>query len=637
MAVIDKKTVLLVLLLYGGFCFANPSSAIPEPVLEGDEVPIPTFGDARSVELLGGLLAEKDPRVRERAAGELGQTHNLAALPRLQQAAKDASSAVRAAAIRGATELGLAGREIILAGLRDTHDAPLLAAMDGLVALRLQDAADALQPLTRHEREEIRFTALRTLTALRRAATPADLKALLDEKNSSSSDILVEALRNALLLESAGERQSDFTRLAEAPQPPVVRAAAVECLGKFVSAVPTTRPAEPEKFENVGKDPNPLLRRAVVRVYRQREAPGNIVPFLSDPSGLVRLAAAEALGDLPTLEALGPLVRVFLNAPDDRMHAAAFRALRRIGGAPVGQAVADHLRRIQADQKTNNDALADVVKQLSKLAEAKPAEKKNTKTIDPEITHRTEALQNRKETLQRRRELLQRNVISCCRLLGVLRRKEGFDELLRLTTALPIDSPLLGEVAAALGRIGDPRAVEPLRAVLDRCSRQALPYLKALTRMVIPPPFSEKITGQVIQALAALGDTESLNATLRLMRLYVSRKRLETVIAFALESLPSLTPAERRSDVEAVVVALLKDRDLFLSIQWRAVKTAGRMKFHSALPLLKRILYQRRECPAMMTVAAWAMQRITGSKQPPMIPEPVLHEGTTWIITQVAG
>ncbi|MBN1553744.1 MAG: HEAT repeat domain-containing protein [Phycisphaerae bacterium] len=611
---------------------------MPEPVLDGDEVPRPLFGDARSVKLLGDLLNDEDLRVRERAAGELGQTHNPKALAYLKRAAKDSSPAVRAAATRGAVELGFSGKEIVLAGLNDKDITPLLAAMNGAVVLKLIDAVEPLRNLTRHEQELIRAAAPRTLTALGQTANPENLKRLLGDPSPA---VRVEALSNALLLASAEDLKDDFIRLANASQPPAVRAAAIECLGKFVFfprlAASYSFGADTDMYKNYAADANPLPRRSVVRTYRRHDMAAEILPFLADPSPLVRLSAAEALVHLPTESAVKPLVELFLAAPDEKTHTVAKEALRKIGGAPVGEAMAGAFSQSLAEFQSVDGDMKGMQKQIDPLVKTLESSSSDKKAkVDPKVEKQLEELRFQMRALQRKQQILQRNAMSCCSLLGVLRRKEGFDNLLRQATALPLDSPILGEVAVALGRIGDERAMDPLRTVLSESSKQAIPYLKAISSMATPPPFSEKVTGQVIQALAALGDAETFKTVYRLSRIRVMSMRLGTVIAYSLKVLPSITADAPPEEVEKMIMSVLMDPNLSSSssAQWRAAKMAGVLKLQPALRPLKRILRDR-ETTVMMTVAAWAIQQITGEENPPNIPEPVLNQGS-WIITQTA-
>lgn len=641
------KPVLFVLILSGMLFAAGEPAPPSEPILEGDEVPHPTFGDARNVKLFDELLDDEDVRVRERAAAELGQTHNPAALVPLRKAAQDPSPAVRTAAARGAAELGPVGKDVIFDLLQDEDDAPLLAAMEAVVALNFRDVTPRVQSLTRHKREIIRYSALRTLTALQQPVKAADMKRLLEDPSPA---VRVEALQNALLLKSAKDLKNEFIRLAGKSQPVVVRAAAVECLGAFLlnptSPTPTTQPttaeAKPrpkpwvalEDYAKIAKEKNPLLRRAVVRIYQRHRLPENILPFLSDPSPLVRLAAVRAMLNLPKPEAVEPLVKLFLSAPDDETHNTARTALQNIGGAPVGRAIAEQLPRIMADTKTSNQAMEEIRKKIDALSKQLEDAESKKKKADDKLTQELSVQRGNMDSLQRQQEQFQRNAISCCYLLGILERKEGFDELLRLSTSLSIDSPILGELAVALGRIRDPRAIAPLQKVLAECSKKALPYLKAMTTMATPPPFSEKVTGQVIQALVALGDKSSTDAILRLTRLHVMTMRLGTVISYVLDITPKLTTEENQKEIDKFLLSCLLDKNLSSLVQWKAIRLAGKLKFSRALPVLKKILYQDRECTSLMTIAAWAIQQITGSDKPPKIPQPVLRQGD-WIITQI--
>ncbi len=672
---INNSTFAFFVLALCGTVWAAADVPAPQPILDGENIARPLFGDERNVELFTGLLADEDERVRERSALELGQTHNPAALIPLRKAMQDASPAVRAAAIRGALELGAGADEILLQGLSDRETTPLLAALRACATRNLPQAIQAVAAHLADEWEIVQCAALQTLSALQQPAPIDDVARLLRE---SSPAVLVDTLNNALLLKDAKELQGDFIRLVGEDQPTAVQAAAVECLGAFVLAVvpvepqpkpaaipttipttvpttaPTTAPtsapatapavapapvvvastspwASVKDYAQYNTSANPLLRRAAVRVYQRHGLVENILPFLADPSALVRQAAAGAMVTLPTPAAVEPLAQLCFSTPDDATHTLARQALQNTASPAVATIAAKHLPNLIAELQTNDRELEDANQRVKTIT--KNSSVAGDAPADPNLEKELQELHARIDALKRNQLLLQRNAMSCCHLLGVLKSKEGYGDLLGLSTSLPLNSPILYEVVVALGRIGDPQAIPPLQQVLESCNKTAVPYLQALTSMAAPPPFSEKLTGLVIQTLTDLGDRNSTEIIFRLARLNVMSMRLGVTLGHILDALPALQTAENQSDFEKLILGTLRDKNLPDIVHWKAIRLAGTMKLQKALPTLKYILFQQRECTSMMEISAWAIQQITGSETPPKLPLPALRQGD-WIITQ---
>lgn len=225
-----------------------------------------------------------------------------------------------------------------------------------------------------------------------------------------------------------------------------------------------------------------------------------------------------------------------------------------------------------------------------------------------------------------------RNVVSCCFILGELRSNQGFDYMLSLRNKVEINSPIMGGLANASRKIGDPRAVEPLSKVLKKCRKRGLEYLIAIASMAPPPPYSNKITSDIIEALGELKAYSAIDDIIGIVSIQYVGMRLVEPAGGAARTFPKLIQPDNREKIEASILEILNDRVFGITSRSHAAKTAVKLKMKSAVPVLEKILNEERPTLLVMQNAAWAIQELTG-KTPP-IPQPKIKQGN-WIIRQL--
>ena len=416
---------------------ASPARLEAPPVPEGT-ISVPLFGDDEIVHILGRLLDDPDALVREEATLNLGETHNHNALTFLRKAFADDDLRVQGAAVSAATTIGVPQAEqIVIDALGSDQPDVLLRALQGAAAMKLS-VAEKVRGALSHKEPHIRAAGLETLTLLVRPAQPSELKTLLSD---GSAAVRLRAAENALLLKTADGILQDLKAAASDPNISAVRAAGIETLGKFDFN------QSKRIFAQAARNTNPLIRRSAVRVYHRHGRTDLLLPFLTDGSPLVRLAAIQTVGNLKAKDATDTLIQILLTVTDDQTHLAAREALRQIGTVAVAS-------------------------EMGKLVPSLIVKIEKSSTSSDERT----------------KLLLTRNTMSCCWVLGELKSEENYDYLLQLMLKLPIESPILGDLSLALGKIGNPRAKEPLNIVLKNSHRRGVSYLSAIFNRQPPPP-----------------------------------------------------------------------------------------------------------------------------------------------------
>ncbi len=586
---------------------AGQPERIEEPQLTGDELAESKFGDDEAVSLLGELLDDDDPLVRERAVADLGQTHNPAALTYLRRAMQDGETSVRVTAVLSAAELGDSGaRRIVIQALDGKDSAVLLAALGSVRKLQLAAAAEKLPRLLALQDPFVRAVALETLTELKIAAAPSDLKTLLSDP---SPRVRLRAAENALLVKNADSILSELTQAAGGSNPPAVRSAAIEALGKH------TFETSGLLLSQAAQQTNPLVRRGAVRGYHHAGEPQHVAAFLTDNSPVVRLPAVRAAGDLKMTESVGRLLQIMLEATDPQIHMAARDALGEIGTPAVAKAAAE--------------ALVKLTPPLLEIDARPPPRKKGAKRSPPPARAESKIRDD-----PRQRMLVRRNATACCWLLGSLKSKEGYQHQLELLTKLQIDSQVLETLVPGLARIGDRRAVKPLLETLKVCVKAGRRALRAMARDRTPPPFSEEITGQICQALGDLKAYETLDTILEVIRTDVMGMRLNVASARATDALLPLVQPTNQSKIEGVLINVLSDDRFALLAKFYAAKAVGKLGCQAALPDLRKLLTEIRPGWKTMYACAWAIQEITSTT--PNIPKPRINQGE-WIIKKLQG
>jgi hypothetical protein len=573
---------------------AQETGALTEPVLrvEDGSFYVHYYGDARNVQWLADLLKDPDPLVRERAVMELGQTDNRLAAAPIQSLLKDADLGVRCMALAAIAELepNLA-RPLVIESLGAEERTTVLTALRLTGSLRLADSRAAVEKLLTRSDTLIVTSALETLTFLGMPAPAEPLKGLLA---SPLATVRLRAAQNALLAEPADAPVQQLLKIAGADAPQI-RACAMAALGK-----PAYSSVDPLLAE-AAKSPDAALRRGALWGYRYGGKADRVRPFLDgNESPMVVLAAVEAVGELKIAPCAARLAELLPAFRDDRDHLAARASLVQIGQDSVPPLVAEGLKKI-----------VPVVLHVPGAA---------TEPAKP-----TDA------------GLAVRNVRSFAWILGQYRSKVGLDVQIDLVRKLPVSSLALIDLSWAMGRSGDERTKEPIRAALGVAAANAPSYLVFVrTNMGGHAPFAEAVTASLIDAAGELKDAQAAALILRLAAMDDQGVKLSDSAAAAARVLPLLVNETNRADIEKAVLGMLAEKDRYahgMGCTFEACKAAAKLKLAAAVPLLQQVLADPKvRNRQLIHASAWALGQLTG-KIPPL-PEPLRYQGQ-WTIRAV--
>jgi HEAT repeat protein len=599
---------------------------IPEPPDATVTVQRELFGDAQNVKLLAGLLSDDDTLVREQALRDLGATHNVAAGPFLLKGLEDRDLNVRCSAAAAAAEFPApTSGPIILKALQSPDREVVFVALRSTRLTEFKSAADAIRALLSRDDGNIVAVAIATLTDLGVALSPSDLARQLQSKHL---EVRLRAAENALLLDNPGQALAELTRLAKEDEP-AVRGRAVEALGKFAYN------GSVASIERAAKDDSPLVRRGAVLAFYRAKKGERIRPFLDDLSPLVVLEASKAAGDLKCGDCTQRLFELLLAPLTRPQHLAARQSLRQIGG-PAVIALADQTIR-QTYERFLKDTRAFLeAPQAQGPSEPRPKEKA-APPLPPPVG----------QDLGHKVFYLERNLRSCLWLLGELKSDVALEYQLAMvpmgpfddspwavgsTTTLPVNSAVLIDVVESAGKIGDPRAVEPLMAFLKAMVKRGQDYLVSLSIIGRPPlPYNEQVTIATIQALVRLGAADkAMSDILAVVNTKYVGARLNRATAAVMQLFPQIVNDGNRARVEACVLDVLQDAYYVGPARYMVIKAAGKLKIEKTKDLLKTILTQERPGRFLMTGAAWSLQQMGQTLE---IPDPVVDEGN-WIITR---
>jgi HEAT repeat protein len=562
----------------------------------------PTFGGERIVTLLGSLLDEDDPMVRQQAVQALGQTHNDRAIPAITRAAGDADPAVRKAAIDAAAELGYPkALAIIAGGLNDPDPAVVRYALAATARLKLLDRADRVTALLAGEDGLLQTAALQCLTALGRGAPAGQLTEFLGRDDIA---LRLAAADNARCAKAAKPLLTALRQRFAQDASPAVRARAIEALG-------TLAPADSrELLDQANQEANVLIRAAAVRAWAAGKTSAQVADALDDPSPLVRLEALRAAGRVDLIARRDRIAELMLTAPDELTHLAARDALANMGRDDIKQHIAKSLDHALTEGKK----LARPLDGLSKQDQLPPPQ------------------QARQKRMSRRAERLERNAATCCWLLGHWREQTiGYDTLLSVLKRVELDSPVLGRAAWALGYIGRAEAAEPLAKILALCRKRGVLYLRAMAAMRMGPPYSEDVTAEVAIALARLGYRPAMKTMVAIARTRVMDSLLSGASRGMVEALAMLMTDADRPMLARLCVEIIETPTFSMATHAATAVVVGRKKLAPAEPAV-RMMFDRRETRLTMAVAAWALGELTGKT--PEIPQPVQNQGD-WILKEI--
>lgn len=579
---------LIVLLLacfaVAGIGWAGPEGdLVAEPKPRHGKITRGTYGDEEVVGLLAKLLDDPDTITRVWAVENLGQTHNSTAIEHLRRALKDQKHIVRAGAVSAAAEVGFAeANDMILSSLSSEEPDMLFTAMRAVQSLDLSEAVGSLRKLMHFGDPAVRAMAAKTLTHLEVACNQADLEKLLMDK---SAGVRLAAMENASLLDQAEQVTDELILNAEQVSLPGVRSRSLELLGRFAFS------SAESVVSTAASDANPLVRRGAVRAYHQARKGRQCAAFLDDPSAMVRLAAIKATGDMKIAAQTEKLFKLLFDAKDDMTRQAAREALAKIGTEQV---------------------VAVAAKALPEWAEM-PAPGPGGK---------------------RSAEQIQANTVSCCWLLGRMKSTVALDYQLALLAKRDVVSLTLLTEAPALAEMGDPRAIEPLKALLDRCGRRARSWLNAYTSGRSTPPYEPEISRSVMLAIGALNGHSGVDSIMATAKYKSKGQRLSSWGTAAIEVLPGLITDGNRKAIEQFVIAAIPPESGYeLTPRFHSVKTAVKMKLEGAVPAIESILEDERPGWTMIHTAAWALQELTG--QTPDMPKPRLRQGRDWVVRKI--
>lgn len=563
------------ILLSGPLAWAQP---LVEPTLDQPYV-MRLHARARTVDLLIAMLAQpevsQDPLLHEQVVSSLGRSRSPRAIEPIRRSLSDQDWHVQAAA---AQALGEFPAELVPALLRAA-----LAAEDNRVAaqairsaLRLHFKAGAPAIASLLDRKDEGLTVL-SITALTQLDTPLTGPALAQQLNAGSLAVRVAALHNARLGAPAGEAAKTIETLAEGKDA-VLRGLALACLGKINSAnakgTLTAAAGEADWRVRAGAaeglgDLGPSL---------------SLVKLLSDPSPAVRLAASQAARKVKDPAAIEPLWKA-LQDPIEPNHLAARDALTALGTP----AVASRAGQLLTEQGTLL---------LEKIKGRKP--------VAPPTAQE---------------QFIRRQAQAASYILGQARSKEGYAYHLSLMTALPAADPLIEQVAVSLGQIGDPRAMPVFTKYIAAARKVALEYFTALVTGAPPTvQWNENAYASVVRGMVLLGqDFTELKAMLEYT---MSSGRIAPA---SLAVMDGLTAPEYKADRQALVQLLsevVKDAGYDTATRWKAARHLAKLKAKEAVPALTDLLEKQRPNYELMSVAAWAIQEITGTA-PAKVGDPV--------------
>lgn len=255
------------------------------------------------VGIIGELLDQPiaDQAVRSRAVRALGRTAGPAALPRLVGALGDEHGEVRAAAVEALVAIGSPAVPELVAALSSPGDFTRQSAAEALGLLREASARAALLERLRDPVLDVRAAAVEALSAIGDPAVVPGLVGALGDENEdirARAAIALGAIRDAAAVPGllAALRDPDgVVRWWAADALGAIGSPAVEGLAGVVIAAAEGTGARLVAARALGTIGDPVAVAALASV-------------LHDERAMIRAAAAEALGRIPTRQAREALV-----------------------------------------------------------------------------------------------------------------------------------------------------------------------------------------------------------------------------------------------------------------------------------------------------------------------------------------
>jgi HEAT repeat protein len=338
------------------------------------------------------------------------------------------------------------------------------------------------------------------------AGTGADLVKYLSAQAAETRVAAARALSSHL--PEAGVIQA--LAKAETDSEPLVRAAAVSSLGNRnrskLAQPPNDESAVTEVFLKSMRDPDPSVRRAAALAAgsaRSEAIEQELIARLSDEVHEVRTYACLSLGELKCRAAIGKL-KELQAGNDKRLAASAIHALERIGELTEIEAA---LARLDCGEPDSMD--------FNKIVIAN--ERRAIPSLIALLEHANPGFS-----------------APAAQTLGEMKAQEAFEPLMEMFAGKPTDGALRGrrrvtsaQHVVALGKLGDPRAVRPIREALREetsdLSRRMACY-EALLLLKAADAYGE--------LLDQLKQAPSVNETamiLRLLATYGGEKTIATI------------------------------------------------------------------------------------------------------------
>ncbi|MBK8976797.1 MAG: HEAT repeat domain-containing protein [Planctomycetes bacterium] len=192
-----------------------------------------------------------------------------------------------------------------------------------------EERADAVQEFRRFFRKfkevDQQVEAVRTLEGMESVEAAKELVGLLDHKTPEVARAALDVLCTYRDPETFAGPVAALVEMKDA----LAQARMIQVLGRAGIREAIAPMLEIAGGKKVGEEVKIAIARALSALGAVEEAPGVVGPMLADRSGLVRMAAAQAIGEL-RLKALGPQLVPLLDDSAWQVQSAAITAVSRV-------------------------------------------------------------------------------------------------------------------------------------------------------------------------------------------------------------------------------------------------------------------------------------------------------------------
>lgn len=470
------------------------------------------FPDARAVSALLPLLQDGRAEIRRDAVCILGSTDDARLREAMQGAFRDRDPAVRAAAVRVLGQSGDAGVVPVLReALDDLNPEVRRLALEAVGRMRDAESVPRVATLLATGAPSLFRDAC---LALARIGTPGALEALdgalFPPSSRLAPDVVAGMLREASRSEAVPLQLKGLQHPAR-----VVRLTAIEMLGRI------TNPRASDALLQAAKDPDCPVREAALCALARMGGDGAasaVYQAMQDPVPEVGRLALQLLAAMHDPRAF-VLAQTRLKFPDQALRLAAIRAVAASGDPGAAEA----LFAVVSDVTARHADRREAVLGLGQLHDARA------------VAYLLTAVRKPRGSLARELGLLAGSDDPRIDdvLLGVLEDESARVPATRMgetalalamrceTRAVPLLVKALNvpahlpagdleQIIDALGRLRDPRAVEPLLAALQDGSPVQRALLRSDTTVCGQPALRHAGVPPVLSALAAIGDARAI-------------------------------------------------------------------------------------------------------------------------------